>query len=519
LKKSGKTMMDETKMNPPQSSGAGRVIASHKAKLAACAAIIAVLGAGAVFAADKPAPNTLLAPVADLSASDAPQQAVPSFADLVERVKPAVVSVFVKAEEVDNVADTSGQGENPFQGSPFQFGPQGEGQDQGQQNGHPQSHIMQAQGSGFFISADGYLITNNHVVDHAKSVEIMTTDGKRYKAKVAGTDPKTDLALLKVDDSVDFPYVRLASKSPRIGDWVVAMGNPFGLGGTVTAGIVSANGRDIGSGPYDDFIQIDAPINKGNSGGPTFNQNGEVVGVNTAIFSPSGGSVGIAFDIPAETVKYVSAQLKSSGQVVRGWIGVSIQPVTVDIADSLGLKQAKGALVDEPQDGGPASLAGLKSQDVIVSVNDHEIKDGRDLARTIAAIAPGTQIKISYIRGGDQHTVDLNVGRYPDGKSAQNSATPDSDFKLGMTLAPANQVDGAGTHGAVVMNVDPEGTAAEKGIQQGDVILSVGGKAVSGPSDVKNALRAAKNASKRAVLMQLKNAQGDRFVAVPTSQG
>jgi serine protease Do len=504
--------MEETKPNAPKHSG--RVIAQHKARLAACAAMIAVIGTGAVFAAERPAANSLMTPVADLSSPAPQQQALPSFADLVERVKPAVVSVFVKAEAVDEVASQPGQDQNPFEGLPFQFAPQSP--DQG---GKPQSHLMQAQGSGFFISGDGYLITNNHVVDHAKTVEIMTTDGKRYKAKVAGTDQKTDLALLKVDGSSDFPYVRLAGKSPRIGDWVVAMGNPFGLGGTVTAGIVSANGRDIGSGPYDDFIQIDAPINKGNSGGPTFNQSGEVVGVNTAIFSPSGGSVGIAFDIPAETVKYVSEQLKSSGHVTRGWIGVSIQPVTADIADSLGLKEAKGALVDEPQDGGPAAHAGLKSQDVIVSVNDHEIKDGRDLARTIATIAPGSQVSIGYIRNGDKRRIDLNVGRYPDGKSASNEHTQDSDFKLGMTLAPADQVDGAGPRGAVVMNVDPEGTAAEKGIHQGDVILSVGGKSVSGPGDVKQALRDAKNASKRAVLMQLKTAQGDRYVAVPTSQG
>lgn len=503
--------MEDTRMSPPK-SGSVMMIAKHKSKLAACAAAIAIIGAGSAYAADKSS-NSLLTPVADLSGPSSASQGVPSFADLVERVKPAVVSVFVKAEQVDDVADTQGQGENPLQGLPFQFGPQSQ-----EQNGHQQPHLMQAQGSGFFISGDGYLITNNHVVDHAKTVEIMTPDGKRFKAKVAGTDPKTDLALLKVDGSSDFPYVRFASKSPRIGDWVVAMGNPFGLGGTVTAGIVSANGRDIGSGPYDDFIQIDAPINKGNSGGPTFNQNGEVVGVNTAIFSPSGGSVGIAFDIPAETAKMVSDQLRSSGHVTRGWIGVSIQPVTADIADSLGLKEAKGALVDEPQESGPAAEAGLKAQDVIVSVNDHEIKDGRDLARTIAAIAPGERIKISYIRNGEARSLDLNVGRYPDSKSAQKEV-PDTDFKLGMTLAPADQVDGAGPRGAVVMNVDPNGAAAEKGIQQGDVILSVGGKPVSGPADVKQALREAKKDSKRAVLMQLKTAQGGRFVAVPTSQG
>ena len=193
---------------------------------------------------------------------------------------------------------------------------------------------MTAQGSGFFITADGYAVTNNHVVDKAKAVEITTDDGKTYDAKVVGTDARTDLALIKVDGRRDFPYVKLAETSPRVGDWVVAVGNPFGLGATVTAGIVSARGREIGSGPYDDFIQIDAPVNKGNSGGPTFDMEGNVIGVNTAIFSPSGGSVGIAFDIPAETVKTVVAQLKDKGMVSRGWIGVQVQPVTSDIAES-----------------------------------------------------------------------------------------------------------------------------------------------------------------------------------------
>ncbi|MBS0270520.1 MAG: Do family serine endopeptidase, partial [Proteobacteria bacterium] len=384
-------------------------------------------------------------------------------------------------------------------------------------NAKPRHHLMQAQGSGFFISADGYLITNNHVVDHAKTVEVAMEDGKRYPAKVAGTDPKTDIALLKVEGSSDFPFVRFASSKPRIGDWVVAMGNPFGLGGTVTAGIVSANGRDIGAGPYDDFIQIDAPINKGNSGGPTFNQLGEVVGVNTAIFSPSGGSVGIAFDIPAETAKHVADELKSSGQVVRGWIGVSIQPVTADIADSLGLKEAKGALVDEPQDGGPARAAGLKAQDVIVSVDGKPIKDGRDLARTIAGMSPGKAISVAVIRDGQSRNFDLKVGKYPDDKAAKTEQPADTDTKLGMTLAPADSVQGAGSKGAVVVNVDPDGAAAEKGIQQGDIILSVGGKSVSSPQDITKALREAKKQSKRAVLMQLKTANGDRYVAIPTA--
>jgi serine protease Do len=507
--------MDDT-ASTPKAKG---IIASHKRTLAACAAIIVALGTTAVFANNNSLPgSSMLTPVANLSASSSSDQGEPGFANLVERVKPAVVSVFVKSERIDDVADAAtGQddGDNPLQGPPFDFhqlDPQSE-----PGNAEPRKHLMQAQGSGFFISADGYMITNNHVVDHAKTVEIAMEDGKRYQAKVAGTDPKTDIALLKVEGSSDFPFVRFASQAPRIGDWVVAMGNPFGLGGTVTAGIVSANGRDIGAGPYDDFIQIDAPINNGNSGGPTFNQKGEVVGVNTAIFSPSGGSVGIAFDIPAETAKRVSEQLKSSGQVVRGWIGVSIQPVTADIADSLGLKEAKGALVDEPQDGGPALAAGLKPQDVIVSVDGRPIKDGRDLARTIAAIPPGKTISVALIRNGHDKTIDLTVAAYPEGKTAQLAPPTGSETKLGMTLAPANQVEGAGTDGAVVLTIDPDGKAAEKGIQKGDVILSVGGKSVSGPHDVTKALQEAKKQSKRAVLMQLKTAQGNRYVAIPTA--
>ncbi len=252
-------------------------------------------------------------------------------------------------------------------------------------NGMRQRHqIITGEGSGFFISSDGYAVTNNHVVDHAKSVQVTTDDGTIYTAKVIGTDPKTDLALIKVDGKNDFPYVKFADHAPRVGDWVVAVGNPFGLGGTVTAGIVSARGRDIGAGPYDDYIQIDAPINKGNSGGPAFNVDGDVIGVNTAIYSPSGGSVGIGFDIPADTAKMVVAQLKEHGYVTRGWLGVQIQPVTAGIAESLGMKKAEGAMVDQPQADSPAAKAGIESGDVITAVNGTPVKDARELARTIA---------------------------------------------------------------------------------------------------------------------------------------
>ena len=258
------------------------------------------------------------------------------------------------------------------------------------------------QGSGFFISSDGYAVTNNHVVEGADKVEVTTDAGKTYTAKVIGTDPRTDLALIKVEGGSDFPFAKLSEGKARIGDWVLAVGNPFGLGGTVTAGIVSASGRDIGSGPYDDFIQIDAPVNKGNSGGPAFNMQGEVVGVNTAIYSPSGGSVGIAFSIPAATVKSVIAQLKDKGSVSRGWIGVQIQPVTQDIADSMGLKQAQGALVADPQKDGPAAKAGIESGDVITAANGQSVKDARELARIIGGFAPGSTVKLDVLHKGQE---------------------------------------------------------------------------------------------------------------------
>src|SRR5262249_42510227 len=264
--------------------------------------------------------------------------------------------------------------------------------------------------------------------DHASSVEVKTDDGKTYTAKVIGTDEKTDLALIKVDADVAFPYVAFSDKAPRVGDWVVAVGNPFGLGGTVTAGLGSGRGRDLGAGTYEDYIQIDAPINKGNSGGPAFDVEGNVIGVNTAIFSPSGGSVGIGFDIPADTAKMVVAQLKDKGHVTRGWMGVQIQSVTADIADSLGLKKAEGALVDEPQTGSPPAKAGILSGDVITVVDGHDVKDSRDLARQIGAMAPGTSAKLSIWSKGETKTVSLTIGELPDQRqaNADQQATPDN---------------------------------------------------------------------------------------------
>ena len=386
-------------------------------------ATIPVLGAGALFAGSGPATQFFTFPAAQ--AAENAQRFV-GFADVVEKVKPTVVSVRVKANTGTRTMGSNGNSPIPpnSQMDRFfrRFG-QADGVNPDDSQRAPRNRLVTGQGSGFFISADGYAVTNNHVVDNADSVEITTDDGRTYTAKVIGVDPKTDVALIKVDGRGDFPYVRLADKPPRIGDWVVAVGNPFGLGGTVTAGIVSARGRDIGAGPYDDYIQIDAPVNKGNSGGPTFDVDGNVIGVNTAIFSPSGGSVGIAFAIPAATVKSVVAQLKDKGTVSRGYIGVQIQPVTAEIAESLGLKAAEGAMVSDPQANGPAARAGILAGDVITAVNGNLLKDARDLARQIGTMAPGTTAKLTVWRKGEEKVVSVQLGELPNQRAASAATT------------------------------------------------------------------------------------------------
>ena len=455
------------------------------------------------------------------------------FADIVERVKPSVISVKVNINEKVAKDDSGYNDDSPFQpGSPMErffrrFGGP-DGLPPGLRGGPRGRGAVTGQGSGFFISADGYAVTNNHVVDGADKVEVTTDGGKTYKAKVIGTDARTDLALIKVEGGSNFPFAKLSETKPRIGDWVLAVGNPFGLGGTVTAGIVSASGRDIGNGPYDDFIQIDAPVNKGNSGGPAFDVSGEVMGVNTAIYSPSGGSVGIAFSIPASTVKSVIAQLKDKGTVSRGWIGVQIQPVTADIADSLGLKKAEGALVAEPQSNGPAAKAGIESGDVITAVNGETVKDARELARTIGGLAPGSAVKLSVLHKGRDKVIDLTLGQLPN----KLEAKADNDYgdrdhgrrgsdvpKLGLTLAPADSVAGAGKDGVVVTEVDPKSAAAERGFKEGDVILEVAGKSVSNAGDVREAITTARNDNKNSVLMRVKTGGSSRFVAVPLAKG
>jgi serine protease Do len=444
------------------------------------------------------------------------------FADIVAKVKPAVISVRVRmdAEKTASLEDNDDNGQTQ-PGAPLdrffkQFGFKQFGMPDGAPNGMaPRSRPVNAEGSGFFISADGYAVTNNHVVDHAKTVQVVTDEGRIMSAKVIGTDPKTDLALIKVEGS-DFPFVHLADHDPRIGDWVIAVGNPFGLGGTVTAGVVSARGRDIGAGPYDDFIQIDAPVNKGNSGGPTFDTNGNVIGVNTAIFSPSGGSVGIGFDIPADTVKTVVAQLKDHGHVTRGWIGVQIQPVTADIADGLGLKKAEGALVSEPQNDSPAAKAGIVAGDVITTLDGAAVKDAHALARKIGTMAPGTSVKLGVLRDGNEKTVTISLGTLPDERQANAAPQGGSENgtpRLGLTLAPASAV--GGNQGVAVTAVDPAGPAADHGMKSGDVILDVAGKMVSSPSDVSKEIADLHKAGKKTVLMRVKSGNATRFVAIP----
>jgi serine protease Do len=485
----------------------------------------ALLGAVALAALGGVAFETSVAPVsAEATSAQAPAGPA-SFADVVDRVKPAVVSVKVKLSDADQVDDDDSQGmpgmpdfpkDSPFYRFFRHFGmpDNNDGADRGDHA--PRHHFSQAQGSGFFISGDGYIVTNDHVVDHATEVTVTTADGKSMPAKVIGVDTKTDLALLKAQGA-DFPHVAFASHTPRVGDWVIAVGNPFGLGGTVTAGIVSARGRDIGSGPYDDFLQIDAPVNHGNSGGPTFNAEGEVVGVNTAIFSPSGGSVGIGFAIASDVVKNVVQQLKDNGSVTRGWIGVQIQNVTADLADDLGLKDQAGALVAAAQKDSPAAAAGVKSGDVITTVDGETVADPHDLARRIAALGPKKTVKLGLIRNGSPMTIDVTLGTMPADKTA-DAGSPSSDdnggsslAKLGLTLRPAH-----GQDGVMVADVDPDGAAADKGLKQGDVILEVAGKSVSRPADVVEAIAAAKSDGKKSVLVRVKSNDGERYLTLPT---
>ena len=507
-----------------------RAAASPKALLAAGVLAIGTLGfvsGGAYFSHAK-------APVPSAASVSQPQpaQAISpklvseshqfSFADLVERVSPAVVTVQVDiAPRVQNSA-------MPELPAPFRdfMRPFGNGRGEGPPGGPQSQRPAQAAGSGFILDANGYIVTNNHVVERARKITVKLSDGREFNAKLVGADEDTDVALLKIE-ATRLPIVALGDdRTLRVGDWVVAVGNPFGLGGTVTAGIVSSIGRDIGNGPYTDYIQIDAPINRGNSGGPTFDITGRVVGMNTAIFSPSGGSVGIGFAVPAGTIKAVVDELKSSGSISRGWLGVQIQDFTPELASSLGMKDQKGALIAGVVDGSPAARAGFAQGDVVVSLDGKAVADSKALTRQVASIHAGDRAAFTVMRNGERRNLTATIEKRDADRVASADETPSAQpSSLGMSLMPINpalcqqyELD-ANVTGVFVGAVDPDSDAARKGITVGDVIKRVGSTPVRLPSDVARAVDEARRAGHETVAMLVANQQGERFVALRFSQG
>jgi serine protease Do len=444
-----------------------------------------------------------------------------SFADLAQKVTPAVVNIS-STHQSDEAATMP---EMPFQfpeGSPFE-----EFFKQFQQQGGHRPHKVVSLGSGFIVDPAGFVVTNNHVVDGAKDIEVTLNDGKEYPAKLIGTDSKTDLALLKVDAGRPLPSVPFGnSDATRIGDWVLAVGNPFGLGGSVTAGIVSARGRDIDSGPYDDFLQIDASINQGNSGGPTFDAEGEVVGINTAIASPNGGSVGIGFAIPSNLAKPIIAELKSQGHIDRGWLGVAIQEVTPDLAQGLGLEKPQGALIATVQPNSPAEGAGLKAGDVVREYADRIIETPKDLSRAVAETQAGSVVPIRIWRGAQEEQIKVKIAALDENAEAksalaadQGSSASSSGLILGAKLAPIGEEErqrlglDAATQGALVVSLADDSPLAEAGLRPGDVILKVNDQWVKSPSDVTEAASSLKGSGKSAAFLVRRDGD-DRFIAV-----
>jgi serine protease Do len=455
-----------------------------------------------------------------------------SFADIFEKVSPAVVSIKVTSKvDVSTLRRNAIPG---FENFPFQIVPRG---DQGEAQPEPRNPPKQmSSGSGFFISPDGFIVTNNHVVENAEDIKVVLKDGKELKAVLVGRDEGTDIAVIRVVGH-DFPYVSFENKAkPRVGDWVLAVGNPYDLGGTATAGIVSAYNRDIGE-KFVDYIQIDAPINRGNSGGPTFDTYGRVIGVNTAIFSPSGGSVGIGFDIPADVVENVSKQLMAGHKITRGYIGATIQDLNDEMATSFGLAGRTGAVVANLVPGGPAATAGVQPGDVVVGVNGAPVKNGSELTREVAKAHAGEDIRLDVFRDGKERTVTVRSGLRPSEEQlAQNGGMPGAEEGdgstgganrqsarpdiLGMSLSPIDPAArqqysiASGVHGVVVRDVKSSSDAGDKGLKRGDVIVRAGDREVASTSDISAALGEWKKAGRTSIPLAVNRGGVTLFVPV-----
>jgi len=496
------------------SGGNGRVWFTRTALAGAVA--LAVAGGHWALAQDgATAPQTM-------PGSSVPRAGTDQFADVVARVKGAVVNVAV-AEKV-----AKGHG-HPKMAIP-EDGPAAEmfrrffGERGLPDLGDAMPREVQGQGSGFIVDPAGYIVTNYHVIDGAKGITVSLADGSKHEAQVKGWDDKTDIAVLKIDADKPLPYVQFGnSDDTRIGDWVLAVGNPFGLGGTVTAGIISARGRDIQSGPYDDYLQVDAPINRGNSGGPLFDTTGRVVGINTAIFSPSGGNVGIGFAIPASIAASVVDQLRSDGRIERGWLGVLLQPVSAEVVESLGLAGEGGALVANVEPDSPAAKAGLQPGDVVRAVNGKPLDSVKALARAVADTRPGSTLLLEVSREQKNRDVRVVIGTPPGqpqvaaaGDADQGSSTP----RLGLALAPLTAESRAqfgiekGKQGVVVARVERDSPAARAGIRPGSLISMVGQQPVAAPDDVVKAVAAAAAEKRPSVLLLIESDGEKSFVPV-----